>query len=442
MSTDFVHINTLFPEIPRDLAHLSEVYDDEEMLYEQIKKITAVHFTNSFISAKKILLKPNWVKHNRNTNDELCLTTNFNFILALVKLISELCPLKITIGDAPIQGCDWNQLLPENFLEKINIISKASNIPIFIKDFRRVKYDPSKNLVQNNLIELDDFVIFDLAQNSYLEPITDDGINKFRVTQYDPDRFMESHRPGMHKYCITKEIFDADIIISLPKLKTHQKAGITAALKNIVGINGDKDFLPHHRVGGTEAGGDSYPGKNAIRRLAEYFYDKSYKTQGSKWFKFWTRLGSLAWILSFPGQDDQHGAAWHGNDTVWRMVMDLNKIITFGKFDGTIHNNPVRVLYSLGDGIIGGQGDGPLNPDPLPLGVITFTNNSAWHDICVSELMQFEHEKIALLRAGKEFTRSLQVNIVLNNRPIPISYLKPVSIKTIPPPGWINFFNS
>ena len=32
---------------------------------------------------------------------------------------------------------------------------------------------------------------------------------------------------------------------SLPKLKTHKKAGITCALKNLIGINGNKEYLPH-----------------------------------------------------------------------------------------------------------------------------------------------------------------------------------------------------
>ena len=30
---------------------------------------------------------------------------------------------------------------------------------------------------------------------------------------------------------------DADIVISLPKIKSHQKTGITGAIKNLVGIN-------------------------------------------------------------------------------------------------------------------------------------------------------------------------------------------------------------
>ena len=118
-----------------------------------------------------------------------------------------------------------------------------------------------RNQVDKNRSSISEYVIFDVGKDSYLEPITNDKKNLFRVNNYDPDRLAESHRAGVHKYCITKELFEADIIFSLPKVKTHQKAGITAALKNLVGLNGDKDYLPHHRIGGTEIGGDCYPTK-------------------------------------------------------------------------------------------------------------------------------------------------------------------------------------
>jgi hypothetical protein len=34
---------------------------------------------------------------------------------------------------------------------------------------------------------------------------------------------------------IAKDVLEADIIINLPKLKMHKKAGVTNALKNFVG---------------------------------------------------------------------------------------------------------------------------------------------------------------------------------------------------------------
>ena len=35
----------------------------------------------------------------------------------------------------------------------------------------------------------------------------------------------------INEYCISNTILDADVIINIPKLKTHKKAGITVCLK-------------------------------------------------------------------------------------------------------------------------------------------------------------------------------------------------------------------
>lgn len=95
--------------------------------------------------------------------------------------------------------------------------------------------------------------------------------DNFRITCYPPERLKREHQKGHHRYCIIKDLFEADVVLSLPKVKTHQKTGITGALKNFVGVNGDKDYLPHHRIGGTKFGGDCYPGGSLLRRWSEFF---------------------------------------------------------------------------------------------------------------------------------------------------------------------------
>ena len=35
----------------------------------------------------------------------------------------------------------------------------------------------------------------------------------------------------------------------MPKLKTHKKCGVTISLKNLVGLNTNKNLLPHHSLG-------------------------------------------------------------------------------------------------------------------------------------------------------------------------------------------------
>lgn len=438
----FVNIESLFNnEQERNISSLAQVYEQPELLKEKIRKITKGFLdSNDTIAKKKILLKPNWVTHNRKEDDEICLRTNDNLLLAFIEIILDYRPAKITIGDAPLQGCSWEKMQSLDFYKKIGELSDRHSIPIVIKDFRRVTFSPDKNNPITDRNPISDYIIFDLGKESYLEPVSSMKPN-FRVTNYNPDRLKESHTIGKHKYCITKELFEADIVISIPKVKTHQKTGITGALKNLVGVNGDKDYLPHHRVGGKGFGGDCYPGKNFLRRISEYFLDCANRQQGKNIYWFWIYSSIIMWKISLPKNVHHLAASWFGNDTCWRMVMDLNKIAIFGKKDGTISKTPQRELFSLCDGIIGGQGDGPLNPQPLPLGVISFTNNSLINDICMATLMGFDIQKIPLLKTAGPNIIEENISLTLNGQQTTLKNIANLSIQTLPPPGWVDYLS-
>lgn len=437
---NFVKIQTFYNQVmKRDITEYQKLYSDINLLKESIFNIISDELYEDKIKGKRILLKPNWVRHSLNQNDDICLRTNNNFLLATLELLLDLKPRSIIIGDAPIQQCNWDKVVTNDLLEEIRKLSVLHNIEILVEDFRRVIFNPMDNKLSNNIRPLEDYLIFDLGEKSLLEPVSNAKKNLFRVTYYNPDRLAESHSLGRHKYCITKRLFDVDVIISLPKVKTHQKSGITAALKNLVGVNGDKDYLPHHRLGGTERGGDCYPGKNPLRYYAELLRDVANRNKGKGSYWIWLKMSSMLWKLSFPGKEHHLGAAWYGNDTTWRMVMDLNKIVLYGKEDGTLSDSKQRILYSLCDGIIGGQGDGPLFPKPLPLGIISFTNHSLMNDVCMGLLMGFDIEKIPLLNYALKTSKNDKVKILVNNEEVNCNNLKKLSVDTIPPPGWLNY---
>lgn len=432
-SNSFLFINKLNGY---DLRELSRIYENKKDLIVLVKSIFNIE--KDQIYKKNILIKPNWVRHPMKPSDYICLTTHPNIIFATLELLLEYMPKKITIGDAPIQGCQWDKMIPKNFFEKVNEYSKAYSVPIYVKDFRRTTLDKGRNIVTKDRAPIDNYIIFNLGFNSFLEPISSDK-PIFRVTDYDPQRLARSHKTGVHKYCITKELFNADVVISLPKVKTHQKTGITCALKNIVGFNGDKDFLPHHRVGGTDFGGDCYPGKNYLRRFSEYLKDVANKNIGESKYLFWNAASKIFWRLNKQTKMHSQAAAWYGNDTTWRMVADLNNIVRYGNGDGSISNTPQREIYSLSDGIIAGQGDGPLNPVPLPLGVVAFTNDSALNDAAMVYMMGFDINKIPLVRECLKSTDSARSILKLNNEPLDLKKLLNYSLKTTPPPGWMGF---
>ena len=324
---NFTLIQSVFSfENERTLEKLSAIYGDIPFLKKIISELINGSFKEDDVKNKKILLKPNWVLHSRKKSDDLCMRTNDNFLLAVLEIILEKKPSKIVIGDAPVQGCFWDKMITPAFYDKVSELGSRFSIPVEIKDFRRRIFNPSENNPISERAPISEYVIFDLGKESFLEPISSNKKNIFRVTNYDPDRLAESHKLGMHKYCITKELFDVDVVISLPKIKTHQKTGMTGALKNLVGVNGDKDFLPHHRLGGDGFGGDCYPGKSYLRLWSELALDNANRNQGKFLYWFWIKLSSFLWRLKRGSNVHQVAASWYGNDTTWRMVMDLNKI--------------------------------------------------------------------------------------------------------------------
>ena len=58
----------------------------------------------------------------------------------------------------------------------------------------------------------------------------------------------------------------------------------------------------------------------------------------------------------------------------------------------------MRKIYSITDGIIAGEGEGPLAPLPVPLGIVTFASSSVFADFAHSALMGFDPNKVSLVR--------------------------------------------
>jgi hypothetical protein len=269
-----------------------------------------------------------------------------------------------------------------------------------VRDFRRttsVFVDGVRVAAENRQSE-DRFVLFDLNGESLLEPITD-GQDSFRVTCYDPRILARTHAPGRHQYLVAREVIEADCIINLPKLKTHKKAGITCALKNLIGINGNKEYLPHHRLGGAARGGDCYAGGSRIKSTLEFIADRQNKSGSFARAKIWRGLSlPLFRALRMIGESPNLEGSWSGNDTIWRTCLDLNRILLYGRADGTLADEPQRRVVHVVDAVVSGQGDGPLAPQPLPMGLMFAGSNPAAVDWVGAQLLGYEPAKIPIAR--------------------------------------------
>ena len=88
---------------------------------------------------------------------------------------------------------------------------------------------------------------------------------------------------------------------------------------------------------------------------------------------------------------------WHGNDTTWRMAIDLNRILFYADAAGRVHETPVRRFFSIVDGIVAGEGNGPLDPAPVPAGVILSGRNPVAVDAMAARLMGFDVGKLPIV---------------------------------------------
>ena len=176
---------------------------------------------------------------------------------------------RVKFGNAPLPNCNWELVLQQTRADKVLEFYRLQGLKVTATDLR--------------IVEPGDWrVRIDLGESSLLEPLYRFGNPRFRVTNYNPDRTMSFHDRRRHVYVLHREVLDADVVFSLPKLKTHEKVGITGALKGCVGAVAEKDCLPHHRFGGSTENGDEYPNDPLrLMRLSSRIHEWVYRSERS-----------------------------------------------------------------------------------------------------------------------------------------------------------------
>jgi uncharacterized protein (DUF362 family) len=356
----------------------------------------------------RVLIKPNLVLHqNHGTSGIEPLVTHSSLIRATVDAALRAGAAEVLVGDAPIQSCDLPALLRATGLD-VWSEELMRQEPRFkgIRDFRRTTCTIVHGVrtASDTGQPEDRFALFNLGKESLLESITD-GRGRFRVSWYDPRPMGRTHFPGSHQYLIAKDVLEADLVINLPKLKTHKKAGVTCALKNFIGINGNKEYLPHHRLGGSLTGGDCYPGGSQVKLALEHIADRQNLAisywRGMLWHALAYGLSRFARL-----QGDRLGidGSWSGNDTIWRTCLDINRALLYGKPDATMAETVQRRVIHIVDAVVAGQGNGPLAPDPLPMGLLLGSESAVATDWVGARLLAYEPEKIPIVwRAFEKF---------------------------------------
>lgn len=357
----------------------------------------------------KVFIKPNWVTHEyrKSCKDQdniySCITHP-----SIIRAVADYVAIalngvgEIIIGDNPSIDANFNILMN---LMRLDDLQNRYEVPCSILDLRPLYCADladygNKSKMKRQEGDPKGTTVFNLGKDSALS-----GINPLLLRGIFNNRLetIMHHRRKTHEYGLSNSIMNADVYISLPKLKTHHKVGTTLNIKGLVGVNAIKNYLVHWRVGWPSIGGDEYPD-----------------------FKSW--LKSKLQHVTYRG-------AWNGNDTIWRMVVDLYNIF---------NNNGPSKCFSIIDGIIGGQKNGPFCPTAKESGVLIAGSNFLDVDIVASRLMGFNIMEIPYLRYLIECNNlnyrkiellAPQYNIkeFFDNRSRNINFL--------PPPNWLNLLN-
>jgi uncharacterized protein (DUF362 family) len=309
---------------------------------------------------------------------------------------------RVTIAEAPQHDCNWSSIAERAGLEPL-VAHYESTLgrALEIVDLRReaVEYEDAV-ITQRHALDGDPrgYRMVDLGHRSTFEGSGLDP-KRFRGADYDAGPTSAHHTGGRNEYLLSETVLSADLVVNLPKLKTHKKTGVTLALKNLVGINGDKNLLPHHCVGSVDAGGDEFPGSGAIDRWRSAATEVARKLLSRGFGTGLVRRVRRA-ENAMRGTQFIRSGNWHGNRTTWRMCLDLNRAFYYNNAQGAHFeaDAPVRRALTLIDGVIAGEGEGPLAPRDVPLGVVLASTDPVALDLAAVRLMGFDWQKIPKVR--------------------------------------------
>ena len=230
------------------------------------------------VANKRILLKPNLVEYERDN----VINTHPAVIGATIEAFRRLGAKEVIVGEGPGHRRDTDGLII------------ASGLFPYLKETKT--------------------------------PFVDLNLDNIRRLPLQ-SRFM-----NIESLYFAESVLNADLLVSMPKLKTHHWAGMTLAMKNLFGI-----------VPGVKYG----------------------------------------WPKNF--------LHWHG---INESIIDINSTI--------------RPHFVIVDGIVGMEGNGPIQGRPKPVGVLVFGDDPVAVDATCTRIVGLNPEKIDYLRKAGEALGNLR----------------------------------
>ncbi len=352
-----------------------------------------------------VLLKPNFVKEHRTdkSNEWQQIVTHGSVLRAVADyaFLALKGRGRVVVADGPQTDSDFDRICDLVGLAGIKSFYLHSGIDFEYYDLRNEHWVERDGVfVRREKLKGDPAgtVVVNLGDRSHLPQAGPD--RQYYGAFYDLEETNRHHSDGRHEYVFCRTPLMADVVIHVPKLKTHKKCGITLNLKGLVGLNGNKNWLPHYVMGTPSSGGDQFAEESLGHTMENALVVRAKKVLlGEKpWAKALARrLKAPAYRLFGKTNKHVRSGNWHGNDTVWRMSLDLDAILTFADKDGKLHDVPQRRFFSVVDAIIAGDGDGPMECDAKECGMVIAGACPVSVDAVAARVMGFDYRKLALV---------------------------------------------
>lgn len=385
---------------------------------------------------QRVVIKPNFVSSRNfhqqyDADDFLCCCTHPSVIRPVVDLLWRALGRSgtISITEAPLEGGQFATTLASlGVPEMLDTLRRRDGIDVELIDLRDFQITPrmaidnlqvagrslNVGVLERSALPGDPrgYTTVDLGDASSFAGL-DGRCERLRFHHSNPGLPSLHHRDGRHEYSFPNTLLAADLVISMPKMKSHKKTGVTLSLKNMIGTTNQKYWLPHFTAG-APPDGDEYPVVPPLGTRVATFFSRI------------TLPGGHGAVLRFPPADRRedpwiYDGNWSGNDTLWRTILDLNRILLHADRTGTLRPERQRTVLSLIDGIIAGEGNGPLAPKPRHCGVVIGGLDSWAVDWVATRLMGVDPTAIGFLADPARAA------------PYPVTELTPSALDVVPP---------
>lgn len=275
----------------------------------------------------KVLIKPNLVDDSVWQNGQ---TTHPAFLRPIIDYVYKACGPdgQILLAEGPWSAGIFDRIV-ENIGAKalVEYLATSYGIPVFLQDLNKASRE------QTPLVDLGA-----VSELRAVDRIWYDAHGQVMAKDGDP---------GIGRYYISPSVLEADVVISVPKAKVHCSGGITVTMKNMIGI------IPA--------------------------WDGPYEQ---------AQLKDCAHTNDVDRAAGRRGM-YLDNDTIWRSMADLNRILLYADALGQLHAEQQRRYLTIVDGIVAAEAS-QYNPEPYPLSMVIVGANPVTVDAVTARCMGFD----------------------------------------------------